>query len=78
MRSELYADRKNRDARFAELKAQGVIGLYRSSVRNQLLHPEYVKDADPVAQADNQLGNTRYKTYWAVLYEVGTREDRFS
>ena len=41
----------------------------RTSIRNQLLHPQYVADfPDKEAQADNGLGNTLYKTHFAVLY----------
>jgi len=62
MRDLLFKSRSNRDAYWREHGGQ------RYSIRGQYLHPEYVEDEEPEARSDNGFGNTRYKTFYAVLY----------
>jgi hypothetical protein len=62
-----YQNKANRDAKAKELKSQGYV-VKKSSIRNQLLHPQYVDDYE--GHVDTGLGNTMYKTHFAVLYDV--------
>lgn len=67
----LFMKRENRDAAW---KAEGCTGV-RGSMRNQLLHPQYVEDYEAVtgrqlSGADCGLGNEIYKTSFAVLYTL--------
>jgi len=71
-----FMNRQNRDRAW---KAAGKPG-HRTSIRNQLLHPQYVRDfpdkaiqadkdfPDKAIQADNDVGNCYYKTYFPALY----------
>ena len=67
---ELYQSKEKRDARARELQAAGH-SIRRSSVRNQQLHPMYVKDY--VGPLDTGFGNTQYQTFWSVLYQIEER-----
>jgi hypothetical protein len=68
--SERYSKKELRDIRAKELKEQGYT-VTRSSIRNQQLHPMYVTDLRAgLSQADCGFGNTIYKTFFAVLYNV--------
>ena len=58
--------------RARELRAQGY-NVKRSSLRNQLLHPQYVDDFTGPERADTGFGNTVYKTLFGVLYIIETR-----
>lgn len=69
MLRERYSNKLARDARFADLKAQGR-KVRRSSTRNQLLDPRYVAD---IGGPDLGLANTT--RFFAVLYTV--EEDRW-
>jgi len=70
MNRELYAEKFNHDVRAAELQARGY-QVRRSSVRNQQLHPMYVEDRKAgLSDMNKGFGNTIYKTFFAVLYEV--------
>ena len=60
----LYMHRENRDKAW---KAAGMPGR-RTTYRNQLLHPQYVEDFIGTEKEDTGLGNTVYKTRFAVLY----------
>ncbi len=68
---ELYQDKANRDARYKELKAQG-IEAKRSTTGPQQIHPQYVDDYEGAAKYDTGFGNTVYKTYFKNLYKVET------
>lgn len=70
---ELYISRTRRDARFKELRATGH-NVYRRSLRNPRLHPEYITDANEEGITyQSGLGNTDYLRSWAVLYSVEGR-----
>jgi len=72
--NEAYMNRKNRDARYRELTNQyGKSNVSRSSIRNQLLHPQYVVDFTGPEKNDTGFGNTVYKTYFKALYIVEVR-----
>jgi len=64
---ELYQDRARRDARAKELRALG-FSPRRRSARNQLLHPEYVKDWE--GEVRTGFGNDQYRTWFKALYIV--------
>lgn len=71
MNSYLFAEKANRDARYKELKAAGILGLKRSSIRNQQIHPMHLEDRkSQLSQQDCAFGNTIYKTSFSCLYEV--------
>ncbi len=72
MRSKLYLDKGKCDAMFKELQRDYPDVTWRKgSVRNQLLHPQYVEDYPRVlTQEERGFGNNLYKTYFKVLYEV--------
>lgn len=59
---ELYQNRKKRDERASQLKGQGYT-VKRGSIRNQLLHPQYVEDF---------VGPEKDETLFSVLYIVVT------
>lgn len=61
----LFQNRANRDAAW---KAAGKPGR-RNSIRNQLLHPQYIADWSHATETG--FGNTEYKTPFAVLYSWG-------
>ncbi len=69
MPSELYKSLENRNKRAAELSRQGK-EVRRSSIRGQQLHPQYVEDFEGPEKEQTGLGNTVYKTYFPILYEV--------
>jgi hypothetical protein len=65
-----WMKKENRDAEYKKLKAQG-LKVRKTSIRNQLLHPQYVNDwPHPLSDADKGFGNTIYKTHFAVLYGI--------
>jgi len=67
---ELYMIKKNRDDRVKQLKKEGYT-VYKSSSRNQQLHPMYVTDyPNHITESDKGLGNTIYKTVFAVVYHI--------
>ena len=70
---ELYQSKEKRDARYKELKAQG-INCRRSSTGVSLIHPQYVTDYEGAAKYDTGLGNTVYKTYFKNLYRLESEE----
>ena len=67
MKSELFQSKAKRDERARELKSMGMT-VKKSSVRNQLLHPQYVEDWQ--GELETGFGNTQYATFFGVLYEV--------
>jgi len=70
MNNLLYMDKKTRDIKAKELQAEGYT-VYRSSTRNQLLHPMYVEDYPRELSAEEcGFGNTIYKTHFSVLYSI--------
>lgn len=69
MTSLLYQSKEARDIKAKELQAKG-FRVKRSSTRNQLIHPQYVEDANPHLRAQTGFGNTVYNTHYSVLYEV--------
>ena len=65
MLAPLFMNRQNRDKAWRFAGKPGP----RTSIRNQLLHPQYVADyANKAIQDDNGIGNTHYKTLFSVLY----------
>lgn len=68
---ENFAIRANRDARFRELKAQGVRDIRRGSMRNQLLSPDYVEDFAQTGRtaSPNGFGGSS-PTFFAVIYTI--------
>lgn len=59
----LFSVKANRDAAWKKL------GGRRSSIRNQQLHPMYVVETRMTPEGmDTGIGNTVYKTFFAVLY----------
>ena len=70
MESYLYMNQVNRNQKAKELQSQGY-RVRKSSIRNQLLHPQYVEDY-PRQLSPNEcgFGNTIYKTHFSALYEV--------
>lgn len=72
MIDELYLNKANRDSRYKELKTQGK-DVRRSSIRGQLLHPQYIEDFNGDEKYQTGLGNTVYKTFFSVLYSVRER-----
>lgn len=71
---ETFMNKTNRDERARELKEEGYT-VKKSSVRNQLLHPMYIKDYEKetkikLSQADKGFGNTIYKTHFSAIYIV--------
>ena len=69
MKHYLFKDMKNRNIKAKKLISQGY-SVKKSSIRNQLLHPEYVEDEAEYLREQIGLGNTVYKTPYSVLYEV--------
>ena len=67
----LFASKQNRDAVFRRVKELAPrLKWTRRSIRNQLLHPQYVADAEEYLRAQTGFGNTVYRTSWAALYSV--------
>ena len=67
-----FQNRANRDQKYQELKAAGR-NVYRTVLRNQLLHPQYVEDFEGPAKHDTGFGNQVYKTYFSRLYLINER-----
>jgi hypothetical protein len=68
MRRLLYAEKVNRDTKFAELKKSGIHAC-RFTTGPQQIHPQYVEDRKQgVSAADKGFGNTLYKTLFGQLY----------
>lgn len=67
-----YMNRVNRDAKFRELKEQG-LNVVKTSIRAQLTHPQYIQDWEGEEKYDTGIGNTVYKTYFKVIYTVEER-----
>ena len=66
----LFQSRENRDAKAKVLQAEGHT-VRRSSISNQLLHPQYLEDyGRELSREECGFGNTIYKTHFAKLYEV--------
>ena len=66
----IYMKKENRDAKYRELKSQGV-RVRRYTSRNQLLHPMYVQDwSYELSASDRGFGNGIYKTHFPVLYHL--------
>ena len=66
--SENYMYQENRNKKVKELRNKGYV-VRKTSIRNQLLHPAYVKDYPNQSEKnDNGFGNTLYKTYFKSLY----------
>jgi hypothetical protein len=42
----------------------------KSSITNQLLHPQYVEDFTGPEKLDTGFGNTVYKTHFGVIYKI--------
>jgi hypothetical protein len=66
---KIYMNKANRDAEWNKS------GGRRSSIKNQLLHPQYVEDYEKetgvtLTVADCGFGNTIYKTHFATLYKL--------
>lgn len=64
----------NRDNEFKALGGTKA-GYRKSSIRNQSLHPQYVKDYEQttgrtLTAADKGVGNGIYQTHFGVLYTV--------
>lgn len=67
---ENFQTQLNRDARYKELKAQG-LKLKRTSFGPCELHPMYIKDWQfELTAEDKGFGNGIYKTYFAKIYTV--------
>ena len=67
--SEDYMHKENRDARARELKAQGYT-VKKRSMRNQLMHPQYIRDYPGPEKYDTGFGNTVYQTHFSCVYIV--------
>lgn len=68
----LFANKANRDARYAEMKAQGIVAK-RGSIRGQCIHPMYIEDEKQgLSKEDCGFGNTIYKTLYGTLYTLET------
>ncbi len=67
--SELYQSKEKRDARYEELKAQGV-KCKRGTTGPQQIHPQYVTDFIGSEKDDVGVGNMVYKTYFKQLYKL--------
>ena len=65
----LFKSKQNRDKMFKDLKNAGVTNIQKSSIRNQQLHPQYVYDI-PENTYTTGFGNTDYRTFFSVLYEI--------
>lgn len=66
----LFANKANRDARYREMKAKGIVAR-RGSIRNQQLHPMYVEDEKQgLSKEDCGFGNAIYKTLYGTLYTL--------
>ena len=60
----IYANRKNRDAKAKELRAQGVL-FKKSCIRDQLCDPRYMEDYEASMGQD-------YQTYFKSVYILNT------
>ena len=75
-----FMSKANRDQVWRSIPKDIQRMLRRSSIRDQLLHPMYVDDYTKetgvtLKDEDMGFGNTVYRTYFSVLYEIGTRYD---
>lgn len=69
-----FASKANRDAVFRRVRQLAPdVQWTRGSIRNQLLHPEYVTDAPEFARAQTGFGNTVYRSSWSALYSIYRR-----
>lgn len=68
----LFQNKENRDKKFKELKSlnNGSFNFKRSSITNQLIHPQYVEDFEGSEKSDVGLGNIVYKTHFPKLYKI--------
>jgi hypothetical protein len=65
-----FEKKENRDKVYRKLKELGY-RVSRGSIRNQLLHPEYVAEyRNMLTEAEKGFGNTLYRTHFAALYDV--------
>lgn len=65
----LYISKQKRDEIVKELNTKRITKLRKTSIRNQLLHPQYVVDfPNQEIKTDNNCGNPHYKTYFKCLY----------
>jgi len=62
-----FQDKKLRDEVFRILRKRNV-KCRKTSIRNQLLHPEYVADYE--GRVETGFGNTMYKTHFSALYSI--------
>lgn len=69
MLREKYISKKNRDRRFKELKAQGK-RVFKSTINNQQLHPQYINDFEGEEKNQTGFGNVVYKTFFPKLYLI--------
>ena len=65
-----FCNRETRDMAYRDLLSQGISkrNITRASIRNQLIHPQYIEDYPGAYETG--FGNTDYKTHFAVLYEL--------
>jgi hypothetical protein len=64
--TRLFMSREKRDKAWVESGKKGIRGR---DLRQQL-HPQYVEDFEGPEKEQTGLGNTVYKTYFAVLYTI--------
>ena len=76
MRNRTFQSKEARDAAYHIARHRGE-RVRRSSMRNQLLHPQYVEDYEGPEKDDTGLGNTVYKTHFPVLYLLDYDDRRF-
>lgn len=75
---KLFMKKENRDRVWKSIPKEERKRYRRTSVRNQLLHPMYVSDYEEVTghvltDEEKGFGNTLYKTYFSVLYEIAEK-----
>lgn len=65
----LFMKKENRDRVAREILQRTGIKHRKSSIKNQLLHPQYVEDwPHTLSDDDYGFGNTIYKTHFSMLY----------
>jgi hypothetical protein len=64
-----YKSLKNRNRMAKKLKAAGH-QVRRYSLRNQLVHPQYIEDEANDLKGQTGFGNQVYKTHYPVIYIV--------
>lgn len=62
-----FMDKSKRDAIFK------LCGGKKSTSRNQQMHPEYIEDFE--GEIEIGFGNSQYRTYFKVLYNLQNIED---